>query len=1359
MALAQDARYRLELVSGDVYVAENFQSFLKKPLLEEAVDGKIYKIVQFHTIPSLEQQNELRALGVELLNYLPNDAYVFSVKKDFDWSRLKDFNIRAVLPIERKWKQSRMILEPPFPDYARNGDAVLVLIQWYGNINAARALNFLKEKNIHIDETFGTSNFVYATIKSTDIQQVASYPFVSFLDLIPPAGEREDNDSRLLQASNGLDDEFTSGVRLNGEGVSVLVRDDGLIGPHVDFKNRVVNIGKGLSTVHHGDQVAGVLGGSGNVDATKKGIATGTKIFVTDYESTHTDTTLGLHKYHNMMVANSSYSDGCNQYTTNSQTVDNQMFNYKKLMYVFSSGNNNGLGVNPNCFYGAGAQWGNITGGHKQAKNCVAAGNISAGMVIEPTSSRGPAHDGRIKPDIVAHGTNVNATFPSNKYQANTGTSFSAPATAGVLAIMYQAYRLKNAGANPDAALMKNYLLNTAYDMGTVGPDFIYGFGNVNTKRAVQAIDNQWFDSGEVQQDSVIVLTVKKPDTSKTYKQLKIMVNWAEPNASPNSKRALINDLDLTAKSKNSSDILLPFVLDHTPTVEKLKSAARKGRDSLNNVEQIVVNNPTTFDYSIFIKGTKIPLGKQAFYITYDWIENDLSLVHPIGNESFATGEIMKIRWTTPSVDSSANVNFSYSEDDGQNWIAVGKTTLTRTFFDWKLPIKNTSRAKIRIEYGNEKVESPKTFHIVAAPKNLKITKVCPDSATFTWDLAAGANRYTILQLGNRYMDSVATFAGGSGQIKINKSFFADENWFSVRSADSLGLRGRRINAISYKGSLLNCPQSQDVATTTLPRPVVQYNSQCGTLTDSVVMTVKNVGLEYISGVKVFYKFGENAVVEKTLSDTISPLSSVTYVFPEKIIFDGVDKKTLKVWSSLTNDKFLYNDTLQKIISYNCLNTSNLAVNYPYSQNFESSPNAYPNAWSVSNPDYATTIGPFETVGASGTKSQVMAMDFTTSNIGQKDELFSVPIKIPANLTDTPYLLFDVAYGSFDVSTVSSDRLKVLAYDDCQHTNGQEIYSKAGLELSTTTTNNGQWLPNRGSNWRTEVIDLTTLKGKEIILGFQGTSQKKSILYLDNIRFSTFIPKEADATMNNVALSVCSKENLTFRAQNPDPTYTYFWNFGTSAVPSTAVGSGPITVIFGAASGQNDVQLIVKAYNSSDTSKKIVQIKKLALANFSMVKNGLTVTCTNKSTDATSYLWEFGDGTSSIEENPIHVFPKNGTYNVTLTASNDCGKVQSKRPISVAASVAVEELFDVSEAGVFPNPNKGIFDLIIDNQSLNEMEYTLTDVLGKVILTKKTNLPLGKNTIPIENKTLSAGLYFLQLNAKNKQTTLKVVVE
>lgn len=58
-------------------------------------------------------------------------------------------------------------------------------------------------------------------------------------------------------------------------------------------------------------------------------------------------------------------------------------------------------------------------------------------------------------------------------------------------------------------------------------------------------------------------------------------------------------------------------------------------------------------------------------------------------------------------------------------------------------------------------------------------------------------------------------------------------------------------------------------------------------------------------------------------------------------------------------------------------------------------------------------------------------------------------------------------------------------------------------------------------------------------------------------------------------------------------------------------------------------------------------------ANFSFeVEQPLKVVLTNRSFDAKSYKWDFGDGKTSTEENPIHRYSKKGVYKITLTAKN-----------------------------------------------------------------------------------------------------------
>ena len=68
-----------------------------------------------------------------------------------------------------------------------------------------------------------------------------------------------------------------------------------------------------------------------------------------------------------------------------------------------------------------------------------------------------------------------------------------------------------------------------------------------------------------------------------------------------------------------------------------------------------------------------------------------------------------------------------------------------------------------------------------------------------------------------------------------------------------------------------------------------------------------------------------------------------------------------------------------------------------------------------------------------------------------------------------------------------------------------------------------------------------------------------------------------------------------------------------------------------------------------------VEVLPLPTAAFSYVATGLSVSFTNASSDATSYLWDFGDGITSTLVNPTHVYALAGDYTVTLYAYSDCG--------------------------------------------------------------------------------------------------------
>ncbi|MCQ2158306.1 MAG: PKD domain-containing protein [Bacteroidales bacterium] len=95
-------------------------------------------------------------------------------------------------------------------------------------------------------------------------------------------------------------------------------------------------------------------------------------------------------------------------------------------------------------------------------------------------------------------------------------------------------------------------------------------------------------------------------------------------------------------------------------------------------------------------------------------------------------------------------------------------------------------------------------------------------------------------------------------------------------------------------------------------------------------------------------------------------------------------------------------------------------------------------------------------------------------------------------------------------------------------------------------------------------------------------------------------------------------------------------------------------------------------------------------ADFEYVVDGLKVTFTNKSTDATAYKWSFGDEETSKEVSPVHEYAAAGEYTVTLTAANAKGE-SNKKEVKITLTGKIQAYFDYTDiegrAGAF---GKGI---------------------------------------------------------------------
>ncbi len=95
--------------------------------------------------------------------------------------------------------------------------------------------------------------------------------------------------------------------------------------------------------------------------------------------------------------------------------------------------------------------------------------------------------------------------------------------------------------------------------------------------------------------------------------------------------------------------------------------------------------------------------------------------------------------------------------------------------------------------------------------------------------------------------------------------------------------------------------------------------------------------------------------------------------------------------------------------------------------------------------------------------------------------------------------------------------------------------------------------------------------------------------------------------------------------------------------------------------GNGHWRVILVHYDNPNDEPPLVGPK--PVVNFDLVLEGSTITLTNNTTNATSYLWDFGDNQTSTELNPTHTYTTTGAFNITLTATNANGSGEGVKMI------------------------------------------------------------------------------------------------
>ncbi len=1328
---------------GTAYFPDNAPVFLNAPPITEAErDAGMYvRYLRFEQLPDSEERKRAADQGLQWIGYVHPNTWLAAIPQSLDLSTLANGKLRSVVPVDPEWKLAKSLREKPWDTWALDGDRLRINLKVYPHVPFESAVSWLEAEDVDIHKKAPRNGMLTVAIPEADLLRIAALPYVQFMERIPPPGKPEDTNGRAIHRANTLDSDSPLGKHYNGAGVRVLVRDDGNVGPHIDFAGRQTDLSR-RDNGTHGDGVAGIMAGAGNLNPQNKGMASGAELYVLNYEADFNDETLPLHITDNVRVTNSSYSDGCNEgYTFASETVDAQLYEFPTLMHVFSAGNSNGQ----SCGYGAGDQWGNITGGHKMAKNAIATANLNAESALEPTSSRGPAHDGRLKPDIAAHGQGQVSTDPNNQYQVFGGTSGAAPGIAGCMAQLMHAYQALNNGEEPEAGLIKAAILNTANDQGNTGPDFKFGWGHINAARALEVIERNTWVKGMVDQGGVQTHTINIPNNALN---VRFMLLWVDPPAAPFAGKALVNDLDVAVVAPDAATHL-PWLLNPTPDPVLLDQPAGNGRDSLNNMEQVSISTPLPGVYTVTVRGFEVPQGPQGYFLVWFVETNEVKLTYPTGGESLVPGETLRFHWDA-GVNGSP-IDLSYSEDGGATFQPIITLPGDRRTHNWVVPNTVSGQVHFLLARGADRDTTDFFCSIAPVPKNMQITKVCPDSLTIVYTPVNDTLSFTGYLLGDKYMEPLRTSDPGDGTITLPITQSHLENWVAVSATHANGLTGRRSNAVRWPGGLKNCPQPEDAALAALLQPAEGAFVACSPADVPVTVRVQNQGTSPFSGAQIHYQLNNNPVVTEPLPDW-APGTDTSFTFAQRLNLVAGGVINLRVWTNFPGEDYSYNDTLTTSLPV-VIQT----VNSFFKQTFEST--TFPPAgWAVGNPDNGITWvrspNEFNVTGSSGTSTRAAVLNARVYEArGQRDALYLPPVDL-SGLTN-PGLRFDVAHAL--VGSGRADTLRVELFPNCDMTAAPVVlWEKAGLDLATAPSTNFNFVPDKSNEWRIQLIPLDSFANQSVILRFLAVNDNGNNIWVDNIELLNATPIPPAASILTPSDTVCRNKNTAFSAAVQDNFTTYTWNFGSFSLPPSASGPGPHQVAF-STPGLKKVRLFVTNPAGADTAEFNLFVRNIPSAGFTASTAGLTASFTNISTNAQSYQWDFGDGNTSTATNPMHTYASYGIYPVRLQASSDCGLTQMEQTVSL--TVGLSEPDAPFTMQVLPNPNAGSFQVAVQSAAGGSAQLWLFDPQGRRLLDQQLELIAGGTVnIPVEGLMPAPGVYRLQVVMAQGTRSVPVVV-
>lgn len=880
-------------------------------------------LLEFSQSPSTLIKEQLQVSGVTLHDYLPGDMYTATFNRLPSVNELQTAGVKRMTTMQPGWKMSTGLK----PLLLQQLVDVEVSVFFYDFEESA-----IKEKLNSLGATMiadrlAVMNYCNINIPANNVMQLAQWHQVSYIDI-----HRADEplNTYAKAATRGHVAALPvplGGYGLKGEGITIGVGDNTSGVFHVDLADRIINYNPQGYT-NHGVHINGIVGGAGIVDPKGEGIAPEATL-TNHYFSDVLVATPEIFAQHNAVVTNNSYSassGSCSYsgtYDGISVALDNLCNNYKNVFQVFAAANDGEFDCQP---FPKG--FATIAGGYQPAKNNIVVASTDKEYVNAFNSSRGPVKDGRLKPEITAVGVDVISDTKNDEYLVASGTSMACPQVAGVAALLAERMKQLNGTTQPRSDVLKTLLINGAMDIGIPGPDFRFGFGFLDAERSLIMLDsNRYITAAVADKGQNSHAIIVPPNTA----QLKVTLCWHDVAASPLATTVLVNDLDLEVTEPNST-LHLPLVLDHTPA--NILNPAVEKADRLNNTEQVVIQNPAAGNYSITVKGFKLPSGTRDYVLAYDFLPTGIQLKYPLANSQVRSADSVYIYWN--AAQGTGNFTLEYSIDNGNVWSVIDNAIPgDKRHYKWMVPPAiNSGMCRIRLTRGSDQSLSEQ-FVINEQPVVTMSTSQCPGYIKIDWEDVPNATEYYVMKKDGPALATVDTVTATEyvfSGLDLNTTYYV-----TVQPVID-GLPGYRAIAKKRKPTDGNCPGNISDGDIMIEKVVAPVSGRIFTETElsaseSLRLQVRNLDDVTHSSYKISYSINGAAWVSQTFTDVLPANAVKTVTVP------GLDLSPLgdyEIRVAVENLAFVDNVPANDSTVIYVAQLPNAPVTLDYKEDFES---------------------------------------------------------------------------------------------------------------------------------------------------------------------------------------------------------------------------------------------------------------------------------------------------------------------------------------------------------------------------------------------------------------------------------------